>query len=143
MPGVSDPSGGDTTGEVTAVLQQLIRNECVNDGSAMSGFEARSVEFLADYLGTSGLDVETFEPTPGRSSLVARIEGRDPKQHTLRHSMQQVAGRLAPGATCIPFLTVGATDARFLRRLGIPPYGFGLLSSEPEFLLNLEKLTIS
>ena len=28
----------------------------------------------------------------------------------------------------IPFLTVGATDARFFRRLGIPSYGFGLFS---------------
>ena len=33
------------------------------------------------------------------------------------------------GAECVPFLTVGATDARFFRRMGIPAYGFGLFSS--------------
>jgi acetylornithine deacetylase/succinyl-diaminopimelate desuccinylase-like protein len=39
-----------------------------------------------------------------------------------------VAGALAPGASCIPFLIVGATDARFFRRAGQTAYGFGLFS---------------
>ncbi|MDQ1373621.1 MAG: hypothetical protein QOJ09_959 [Actinomycetota bacterium] len=68
----------DPTGEVTEVLQQLIRNACVNDGTDESGGEARSVEFLHGYLEGAGLDIETYEPTPGRSSLVARMEGSDP-----------------------------------------------------------------
>ena len=73
----------DVTAEVTDLLQQLIRNECVNDGSASSGHEERSVDLLKDYLPRRGLDVETYEPTPGRASLVARIEGSDPAAPTV------------------------------------------------------------
>src|SRR6202011_5037378 len=45
----------------------------------------RSVDVLGAYLGTSraGLDIETFQPQPGRTSLVARIEGSDPQAPTL------------------------------------------------------------
>jgi acetylornithine deacetylase/succinyl-diaminopimelate desuccinylase-like protein len=73
----------DPTGEVTDLLQHLIRNACVNDGTPESGQEARSVELLESYLEGRGLDLETFEPLPGRASLVARIEGRDPSAPTL------------------------------------------------------------
>jgi hypothetical protein len=47
----------DITAEVTDLLQQLIRNECVNDGTAASGNESRSVDTLTQYLGSSGLDI--------------------------------------------------------------------------------------
>jgi acetylornithine deacetylase/succinyl-diaminopimelate desuccinylase-like protein len=71
------------TGEVIELLQQLIRNACVNDGSVGSGGEARSAEVLEGYLEGSGLDVETFEPQPGRVSLVARREKRRPDAPTV------------------------------------------------------------
>ena len=61
----------------------MIRNGCVNDGTTESGHELRSVDLLQQYLGTSGIDVERFEPQPGRASLVARIEGSDPAAPTL------------------------------------------------------------
>ncbi|MGZ4711757.1 MAG: M20/M25/M40 family metallo-hydrolase [Acidimicrobiia bacterium] len=73
----------DLTDEATALLQDLIRNECVNDGTVTSGDEARSSDLLADYLGSDGFDVESFEPQPGRRSLLARIEGSDPTAPTL------------------------------------------------------------
>jgi acetylornithine deacetylase/succinyl-diaminopimelate desuccinylase-like protein len=73
----------DVTGEVTDLLQHLIRNACVNDGHADSGHEARSAELLTSYLEGPGLDLHAYEPTPGRTSLVARIEGRDPSAPTL------------------------------------------------------------
>jgi acetylornithine deacetylase/succinyl-diaminopimelate desuccinylase-like protein len=66
------------TGEATDLLQQLIRNRCVNDGSAASGQEQRSADLLRGYLEGSGADMETFEPAPGRTSLVAKLEGSDP-----------------------------------------------------------------
>jgi acetylornithine deacetylase/succinyl-diaminopimelate desuccinylase-like protein len=68
----------DPTAEVTDLLRQLIRNTCVNDGTPESGHEHRSADLLADYLAGGGLDVERYEPRPGRTSLVARIEGRRP-----------------------------------------------------------------
>jgi len=69
--------------EATDLLQQMIRNACVNDGTVESGNELASVDLLQQYLGTSGIDVERFEPQPGRASLVARIEGSDPDAPTL------------------------------------------------------------
>ena len=73
----------DPTGDVTALLQDLIRNACVNDGSPDSGFERRSADALGAWLAGGGLDVETYEPLPGRASLVARIEGSDPSAPSL------------------------------------------------------------
>ena len=73
------------TGESVELLQQLIRNQCVNDGSVGSGQEVRTSDVLRAYLGGSGLDLQVFEPegAPGRTSLVARIEGTDPAAPTL------------------------------------------------------------
>ncbi|MHB8328872.1 MAG: M20/M25/M40 family metallo-hydrolase [Acidimicrobiales bacterium] len=73
----------DLAGEVTEVLQQLIRNACVNDGSAGSGHEDRNADVLQSLLELPGVDVELHEPLPGRSSLVARIEGSDPSAPSL------------------------------------------------------------
>jgi acetylornithine deacetylase/succinyl-diaminopimelate desuccinylase-like protein len=73
------------TGETVELLQQLIRNQCVNDGTVGSGHEARTSDVLRAYLAGGGLDVQVFAPdeAPGRTSLVARIEGTDPAAPTL------------------------------------------------------------
>ncbi|MEO5724857.1 MAG: M20/M25/M40 family metallo-hydrolase [Ilumatobacteraceae bacterium] len=76
--------GKDTlTGQTIELLQTMIRNRCVNDGTAQSGQEVRNSDVLRTFLGSSGLDVQQYEPTPGRASLVARIEGRDPHAPSL------------------------------------------------------------
>jgi acetylornithine deacetylase/succinyl-diaminopimelate desuccinylase-like protein len=69
--------------EVVELVQHLIRNRCVNDGSAESGEEIRNATLLADFLHGAGIDVERYEPAPGRVSLVARIEGTDPEAPSL------------------------------------------------------------
>jgi acetylornithine deacetylase/succinyl-diaminopimelate desuccinylase-like protein len=43
-------------------------------------------------------------------------------------SLRRVAGSLSPGATTVPLLMPGFTDARFFRRLGATAYGFALYS---------------
>lgn len=63
--------------EVVELLQALIRNACVNDGTDASGGEASSAGVIASVLGEH-VDTQWFEPSPGRASLVARLEGRDP-----------------------------------------------------------------
>jgi acetylornithine deacetylase/succinyl-diaminopimelate desuccinylase-like protein len=73
----------DITGEATDLLQQLIRNGCVNDGTPASGHEVRSVDVLESYLRVPGADLRRYEPMPGRASLVLRIAGSDPKAPTL------------------------------------------------------------
>jgi acetylornithine deacetylase/succinyl-diaminopimelate desuccinylase-like protein len=77
------------TGETAELLQGLIRNRCVNDGTPGSGDEYRNADTIAAYLGTAGLDIERFEPAPGRTSIVARIAGNDanaPSLCLLSHS---------------------------------------------------------
>jgi acetylornithine deacetylase/succinyl-diaminopimelate desuccinylase-like protein len=73
------------TAQTVELLQQLIRNRCVNDGTVGSGQEVRNSDVLRAYLEGSGLDIEEYEPdgAPGRTSLVARIEGTDPGAPTL------------------------------------------------------------
>ncbi len=64
--------------ESTELLRTLIRNACVNDGTAESGHEAKSVDALEDFFAGSGLILERHQSLPGRMSLIAKIEGRDP-----------------------------------------------------------------
>jgi len=71
------------TADTIELLRAMIRNACVNDGTAESGQEVRSADVLETYLEGGGLDVETFEPAPGRRSVVSRIEGSDPNAPTL------------------------------------------------------------
>ena len=77
------PGEGDPTGEVTDLLRHLIRNACVNDGRPESGHEERNANVLESYLSGIGLDIERYEAAPGRESIVARIEGRDPSAPSL------------------------------------------------------------
>src|SRR5438445_976463 len=78
-----DMATADLTGEVTELLQELIRNRCVNDGTPASGHEVRSVDLLESYLRFPGAELKRYEPMPGRASLVLRIPGSDPRAPTL------------------------------------------------------------
>ena len=71
------------TGDTVELLQAMIRNQCVNDGTETSGHETRSADLLEHFLAGTGLDVQRFESLPGRGSVVARIEGSDPTAPTL------------------------------------------------------------
>ncbi len=75
--------------ETTDLLQHLIRNKCVNDGTPASGQEVRSVDTLESYLRAPGVEMVRYEPAPGRGSLVLRIEGTDktaPSLHLMGHT---------------------------------------------------------
>jgi acetylornithine deacetylase/succinyl-diaminopimelate desuccinylase-like protein len=71
------------TGQTVELLQTLIRNACVNEGTVESGQEIRNAETIASFLDGSGVDTELFHAAPGRTSLVARIEGTDPAAPSL------------------------------------------------------------
>ncbi len=66
------------TNETVELLQALIRNQCVNDGTPESGHEDRSARLLRDELEGTGVDFQTYEPIPGRTSLICRWPGTDP-----------------------------------------------------------------
>lgn len=62
--------------DVVTLLQALIANRCVNDGSPDSGHEFRSVDTLTEFFGAPG---QVFEPHPGRQNVLYRIPGTDPQ----------------------------------------------------------------
>jgi hypothetical protein len=45
-----DRSGSDLTGATVDLLQTLIRNQCVNDGTPDSGQETRNADVLQSYV---------------------------------------------------------------------------------------------
>ncbi len=73
----------DLTDQTVDLLQHLIRNACVNEGTEDSGGEVRNAELLQQFLEGAGIDVETYEAAPGRTSLVARLDGTDPDTPSL------------------------------------------------------------
>ena len=73
----------DLTGETVELLQALIRNACVNEGTDESGQEIRNVDTLRAYLDGVGLDLETYESAPGRVNLAVKLDGSDPNAPSL------------------------------------------------------------
>ena len=71
------------TAGTVALLQTLIRNECVNDGTAESGHETRNADVLQGVIEGPGVVVERFGPTADRMSIIGRIEGSDPNAPSL------------------------------------------------------------
>lgn len=67
----------ELTGQTVELLQALIQNACVNDGSETSGQEVRNAETIDSFLGGTGLLESRFEPVQGRVSTVYRIPGTD------------------------------------------------------------------
>ena len=71
------------TADTLELLQTMIRNACVNDGTPTSGEETRNADTLQHFLEGAGLDVQRYTSIPGRDSVVARIEGSDPDAPSL------------------------------------------------------------
>ena len=66
------------TAETVELLQTMIRNGCVNDGTPELGLRESQRRHAARVPRRRRLDVARFEPTAGRVSLVARMEGSEP-----------------------------------------------------------------
>lgn len=64
------------------LLQELIRNACVNDLTADSGFEVRNADSLERFFVGSGVEVQRFEPHPHRTSIIFTVPG-DPDKEPL------------------------------------------------------------
>ena len=81
---------------------------------------------LTDALGdlAQHVDITPFDENESTSS---------PTDTPLWDAMARVSSRLVGGSALVPFLTVGATDARFFRRTGSVAYGFGLFSRKLSF----------
>jgi acetylornithine deacetylase/succinyl-diaminopimelate desuccinylase-like protein len=81
---------------------------------------------LSEALGDLADSVEVSAQSDDTSSA-------SPMDTPLWDSLQRVTEKLVPGAKTVPFLIVGATDARFFRRAGATAYGAGLFSDRISF----------
>jgi acetylornithine deacetylase/succinyl-diaminopimelate desuccinylase-like protein len=93
----------------------------------LPGVSGEDVEkMLGEALGDLREDVEIVaqDDNPATAS---------PVDTPLWESITRVIEALVPGATTVPFLVVGATDARFFRRAGSVAYGAGLFSERIPF----------
>ena len=75
---------GVTDDPTVQLLQEHIRNACVNDGTAESGHEERSVRTLAEYFGVEG-ECSSSPPAASPSSTGCRIRPRRPVAGVASH----------------------------------------------------------
>jgi len=68
--------------EEVELLQQLIRNACINDGGPDVS-ERANADVVLGILEASGVDVDVLDAAPGRRSVLARLPGDDPDAPTL------------------------------------------------------------
>lgn len=77
----STPGPGErpTLSETVRIARDLIRFDTSNRGGGDANPEAEAAAYVADYLRALGLDPMTIEAAPGRASVIARVEGREPE----------------------------------------------------------------
>ena len=88
--------------------------------------EADVRAMLGEIVGDLADDVEIRFPHCDPSTA-------SPIDTPLWDALQRVSEVFYPGARNVPFLTVGATDSRYMRALGSVAYGFGLHSPAVTF----------
>lgn len=57
--------------EITGLMQEMIRNKCINP----PGNEMKSIRTVERFLSSYGIDSEIFESAPDRGNLLAEIKG--------------------------------------------------------------------
>lgn len=70
--------------DTLALLQELIRNACVNDLTPDSGQEIRNADSLERFFaGTPNVEITRLEPRAGRTSIIVTVPGADPEAEPL------------------------------------------------------------
>lgn len=70
--------------EATArIAQELIRFDTTNFGEGRSNGETDAAEYLGEHLTAMGLAPRFFDAATGRTSVIARVKGRDPSKPAL------------------------------------------------------------
>jgi acetylornithine deacetylase/succinyl-diaminopimelate desuccinylase-like protein len=84
--------------------------------------EAEVQAMLEEALGDLADKVELVSSVSDPSTI-------SPTDTPLWDALGRITQRFYEGSKIVPYMTVGATDARFFRRLGTTSYGFGLFST--------------
>src|SRR3954469_18382095 len=69
--------------ETAIIARDLIRFDTTNYGEGRSNGETDAAEYVEAKLAGLGLTPQVFESDPGRTSVVARVEGADPAKPAL------------------------------------------------------------
>lgn len=73
----------DDLEETARIAQELIRFDTTNYGEGRANGETEAAEYLGEHLTRLGLTPEYVDAAPRRTSVVARIPGRDPSRPAL------------------------------------------------------------
>jgi len=74
------PSDNPLYHDTLELLIALVQNACVNDFTPGSGQEVRNADTLTEFFAdTLGINIQRFEPEPGRASLVVTVPGTNPQ----------------------------------------------------------------
>ncbi|MEV3937518.1 M20/M25/M40 family metallo-hydrolase [Glycomyces sp. NPDC049804] len=79
---MGEPIGAEALDEVVRFTSELIRIDTTNRGGG-DGNEREAAEYAAAKLAEVGVESQILEKAPGRSNVVARIEGTDPEAPAL------------------------------------------------------------
>lgn len=91
-------------GEVVELCRDLLRIDTSNYGDASGPGERVAAEYVMEQLAEVGLDPELVEASPGRSSVVLRVEGEDTgRDALLLHGHLDVVPAHAPDWQVDPF----------------------------------------
>ena len=80
---VPTPAPADALDLTAEIARDLIRFDTTNYGEGRSNGETDAAEYVAEKLRALGLTPELFDSQPGRTSVVARVPGRDPAKGAL------------------------------------------------------------
>src|SRR5690625_4621174 len=69
--------------EAVEICRNLIRMDTSNYGDNSGPGEREAAEYVANLLSEVGLEPEVFESAPRRTSVVARLEGKNPDRPAL------------------------------------------------------------
>ena len=84
MAHTEDPHSAPTELDLTAIIaRDLIRFDTTNYGEGRSNGETEAAEYVAAKLQDLGLTPQLFESEPGRTSVVARVKGKDSSKGAL------------------------------------------------------------
>ncbi|TPW76226.1 M20/M25/M40 family metallo-hydrolase [Schumannella soli] len=73
----------DELEDTARIARDLIRFDTSNYGSGKSNGESDAAEYLEAELRSIGLEPQLFGAAPGRTSVIARVEGADPSRPAL------------------------------------------------------------
>ncbi|TAM68934.1 MAG: M20/M25/M40 family metallo-hydrolase [Microbacteriaceae bacterium] len=80
---MASASAGPTLDETAVIARDLIRFDTTNYGEGISNGESEAAEYVAARLTQMGLKPQLFDSDPGRTSVIARVAGRNPDKPAL------------------------------------------------------------